>query len=114
MAAHHEQPEGVWLKVGKKGSAKKSITAPQAGDVALCYGWIDSIRRSFDDDYFLQKYSRRGPKGSWSKVNVVRVAALMSAGRLRAPGSRKSMLPKRTGGGRRLTNPRRTPRSLPT
>ena len=86
LVAHHEQPEGVWLKVGKKGSAKKSITAPEAGDVALCYGWIDSIRRSFDDDYFLQKYSRRRPKGSWSKVNVVRVAALMSAGRLRAPG----------------------------
>ncbi len=86
LASHHEQPEGVWVKVRKKGSAEKSITAPEAGDVALCYGWIDSVRRSFDGDYFLQKYSRRRPKGSWSKVNVDRVEALMAAGRLRAPG----------------------------
>jgi uncharacterized protein YdeI (YjbR/CyaY-like superfamily) len=86
LASHHEQPEGVWIKIGKKGSAKKSITAPEAGDMALCYGWIDSVRRSFDGDYFLQKYSRRRPKGSWSKVNVERVDTLMAAGRMRPPG----------------------------
>ena len=86
LASHHERREGVWVKVSKKSSAKKSITAPGAGDVALCYGWIDSVRRSFDDDYFLQKYSRRRPNGSWSKVNVLRVEALKAAGRMRAPG----------------------------
>ena len=86
LASHHEQPDGVWVRVSKRGSAKKSITVPEAGDVALCYGWIDSVRRSFDDDYFLQRYSRRRPKGSWSKVNVDRVEALIAAGRLRAPG----------------------------
>ena len=86
LASHHAQADGVWVKVSKKGSAKKSITVPEAGDVALCYGWIDSVRRSFDDDYFLQKYSRRRPNGSWSKVNVDRIGALMAAGRLRAPG----------------------------
>lgn len=86
LASHHEQAEGIWIKIGKKGSAKKSITAPEAGDVALCYGWIDSVRRGLDGDYLLQKYSRRRPRGSWSKMNVERVEALMAAGRLRAPG----------------------------
>lgn len=86
LAGHHNKVDGAWIKIGKKGSAKKSITAPEAGDVALCYGWIDSIRRSFDGDYFLQKYSRRRPRGSWSKVNVDRVESLMAAGRMRAAG----------------------------
>ena len=86
LAGHHEKVDGIWMKIGKKGSAKKSITAPEAGDVALCYGWIDSVRRSFDGDYFLQKYSRRRPNGSWSEVNVDRVESLMAAGRMRAGG----------------------------
>jgi len=86
LAAYHNQPGGVWLKVRKKSSAKRSITLSEAADVALCYGWIDSVRRSFDDDYFSQRYSRRQPKGSWSKVNVERVEALIAAGRMQPPG----------------------------
>ena len=61
LAAHHEESAGVWVKVGRKGSTKTSITIGEAGDVALCYGWIDSVRKSFDADYFLQKYSHAGP-----------------------------------------------------
>jgi uncharacterized protein YdeI (YjbR/CyaY-like superfamily) len=86
LASHYEQANGVWVKVSKKGSAKKSITVPEAGDVALCYGWIDSVRRSFDDHYFLQRYSPRRPKTSWSKVNVDRVETLIADRRMRAPG----------------------------
>jgi uncharacterized protein YdeI (YjbR/CyaY-like superfamily) len=86
LASHHGQVEGVWLKVGKKSSSNRSITVLEAGDVALCYGWIDSVRRSPDDDYFLQRYSPRRPKGSWSRVNVDRVEALLATGRMREPG----------------------------
>jgi uncharacterized protein YdeI (YjbR/CyaY-like superfamily) len=86
LASHCEQPGGVWVKIGKKGSKKASITVAEAGDVALCYGWIDSIRKSLDADFFLQKYSRRRPKGSWSRVNVDRIEALTKAGRMRPPG----------------------------
>lgn len=86
LASHHEQPDGVWVKVGKKGSKQTSITVAEAGDVALCYGWIDSVRKSLDDDSFLQKYSRRRAKGSWSRVNVDRIEALTEAGRMRPPG----------------------------
>jgi uncharacterized protein YdeI (YjbR/CyaY-like superfamily) len=86
LASHHDRAADAWLKIGKKGSKKPSITVAEAGDVALCYGWIDSIRRSFDDNYFLQRYSPRRPTGSWSRVNVERVEALMAAGRMRPPG----------------------------
>jgi len=86
LAAHHDQAKGVWVKVAKKGSAHESITAAEAGQVALCYGWIDSVRRSASDGFFLQRYSRRKPNSSWSRVNVDRAQALIAAGRMRAPG----------------------------
>jgi uncharacterized protein YdeI (YjbR/CyaY-like superfamily) len=86
LAEHYELPAGVWLLIAKKGSGQTSVTITQALDVALCYGWIDSQRRSHDEHFYLQRYSPRRPKGSWSRVNVDKVAALMAAGRMRAPG----------------------------
>ena len=86
LAAHHEQPGGVWLKIAKQGSGKGSITIREALDIALCYGWIDSQRTAYDAAYYLQRYSRRRPKSPWSKRNSDRAEALMAAGRLRAPG----------------------------
>ena len=86
LAENHADPEGAWVLIGKKGTKKASITLAEAADVALCYGWIDSIRKSVDADFFVQKYSRRRPKGTWSRVNVDRAEALIEAGRMRAPG----------------------------
>ena len=86
LAAHHEQPGGVWLKIAKQGSGKGSITIREALDLALCYGWIDSQRTAYDAACYLQRYSRRRPKSPWSKRNSDRAEALMAAGRLRAPG----------------------------
>lgn len=86
LADHHEDEGGVWLKVAKKGSGAASITAAQAGEVALCYGWIDSHRKAYDEHHFLQRYSRRRKGSPWSRVNVERVEALTAAGRMRPPG----------------------------
>lgn len=86
LADNYELPSGAWMKIAKKGAAAQSVSNVEALDVALCYGWIDSQRKSYDDEYFLQKYSRRRAKGSWSKVNVGKVEALMAAGRMQAPG----------------------------
>jgi len=86
LAAHHDQARGVWVQVAKKGSAHGSITVAEAGEAALCYGWIDSVRRSASDGFFLQMYSPRKPDSSWSRVNVDRAQALIAAGRMRAPG----------------------------
>jgi uncharacterized protein YdeI (YjbR/CyaY-like superfamily) len=86
LAGHHEAEGGVWLKIAKKGSAAASVTVVQALEVALCYGWIDSHRKSYDEHCFLQRYSRRRKGSPWSRVNVERVEALTSAGRMRPPG----------------------------
>ena len=86
LAKHHQQEIGLWLLIAKKGSGKKSIAISDALDVALCYGWIDSQRKGYDADYYLQRYSPRRPKSPWSKINVDRAEALIRARRMRKPG----------------------------
>jgi uncharacterized protein YdeI (YjbR/CyaY-like superfamily) len=86
LAENYREPEGAWVLIGKKGTRKASISLAEAADVAMCYGWIDSIRKSVDGDFFMQKYSPRRPRGTWSRVNVERAEALMAAGRMRPPG----------------------------
>src|SRR5262244_3139957 len=60
---------GVWLKLAKKASGIKSVTYDEALEVALCYGWIDGQRRSHDETSWLQKFTPRGPKSIWPKIN---------------------------------------------
>ena len=86
LAENHDASAGVWLKIAKKRSGQTTVTIREALDVALCYGWIDSIRRSYDGDYYLQRYSPRRPGSHWSKVNVDKVEALIAAGRMRPRG----------------------------
>jgi uncharacterized protein YdeI (YjbR/CyaY-like superfamily) len=86
LAEHHQAEGGAWLKIAKKGSAVATVTAVQALQVALCYGWIDSQRKSYDEHCFLQRYSRRRKASPWSRENVERVQALTAAGRMRPPG----------------------------
>jgi uncharacterized protein YdeI (YjbR/CyaY-like superfamily) len=86
LAEHHEQAEGLWLLIAKKGSSKVSITINEALDVALCYGWIDSQRKGRDADYYLQRYSPRRSRSPWSQLNVERAEALIVARRMRPPG----------------------------
>ena len=97
LAMHHDSVAGVWLRIAKKGSGVSSVSAAEAGDVALCYGWIDSHRKGLDATRFLQKYSPRRPKGTWSRVNVARVERLIAAGRMREPGFREIAVAKADG-----------------
>lgn len=86
LADHHDTRQGAWLRIAKKGSSAHSVTAAEALDVALCFGWIDSHRKSLDASYFVQKYTPRRPRSSWSKVNRDKAEALTAAGRMREPG----------------------------
>jgi len=86
LAAHHEVRAEEWLRIAKRNSGITSITPAEALDVALCYGWIDGQRKAYDEVSFLQRYSRRRPRSSWSKVNVAKVEALTAAGRMRPAG----------------------------
>jgi uncharacterized protein YdeI (YjbR/CyaY-like superfamily) len=86
LEAHHDQQAEAWLRIAKRHSGIATITIVEALDVALCFGWIDGQRRALDDVSFLQRYSRRRPRSSWSKVNVAKVEALTAAGRMRPAG----------------------------
>ena len=86
LARHYAASAGVWLVIGKKGAAVPSLTINDALDVALCFGWIDSQRKGRDAQTYLQRYSRRGPRSPWSRLNVDRVEALIRSGRMQEPG----------------------------
>jgi uncharacterized protein YdeI (YjbR/CyaY-like superfamily) len=87
LADHHDDEQAeAWLRIAKRHSGIATITIAEALDVALCYGWIDGQRKSLDDVSFLQRYTRRRPRSSWSKVNVAKVEALTAAGRMRPAG----------------------------
>jgi uncharacterized protein YdeI (YjbR/CyaY-like superfamily) len=89
MAGNHARATELWLKVHKKGSGLPSVTTAEALDVMLCWGWIDGIRKGFDDKSFLQRYTPRRAKSIWSQVNRGHVARLIAAGRMRPAGQRQ-------------------------
>lgn len=89
MRANHDKAPELWLKVHKKDSGLESITCPEALDVMLCWGWIDGLRKSFDDKSFLQRYTPRRAKSIWSEVNRENVARLIAAGRMTPHGQKQ-------------------------
>jgi uncharacterized protein YdeI (YjbR/CyaY-like superfamily) len=86
LAQHHDTEDELWIKIHKTGSGLPSITPKQAIDAVLCWGWIDAIRKAYDDKSFLQRYTRRGRKSIWSKINVDNVARLIEEGRMTEHG----------------------------
>jgi uncharacterized protein YdeI (YjbR/CyaY-like superfamily) len=86
LTENHDSSAGVWLKIAKKGTGKRSVTYGEALELALCFGWIDSQKRGFDEEYFLQRFTPRRPRGRWSKINREKAEALIDAGRMRATG----------------------------
>ena len=83
---NHGNEEGVWLKVAKKSSGKRTVSVPEALEIALCYGWIDGQRKAFDVDYFLQRFTPRRLRSRWSKINRDSATALIEQGRMQPPG----------------------------
>ena len=82
----NQESDGVWLKIAKKGASEPSVTYAEALEVALCFGWIDSQKRGFDETHFLQRFTPRRPRGRWSKINREKAEALIEAGRMRHTG----------------------------
>jgi uncharacterized protein YdeI (YjbR/CyaY-like superfamily) len=78
LARRHDKDDEVWIKIHKVGSGLKSITPKEAIDVVLCWGWIDGLRKGFDERSFLQRYSPRGTKSVWSQINVDNVTRLIN------------------------------------
>ena len=88
LAAKHASETELWLKIHKKDSGLPTITYAQALDIALCWGWIDGLKKSFDAHSFLQRFTPRTAKSIWSQVNRDHVARLTAAGRMTAHGQR--------------------------
>jgi uncharacterized protein YdeI (YjbR/CyaY-like superfamily) len=89
LRANHARETEIWVRIYKKGSGKPTVTAGQALDVALCWGWIDGIRKGFDDESFLQRYSPRRARSIWSQINRDNVGRLTASGRMMASGQRQ-------------------------
>jgi uncharacterized protein YdeI (YjbR/CyaY-like superfamily) len=89
LAAHHDSEPEVWIKIHKKSSGLPSVTPAQALDLALCWGWIDGLRKGFDERSFLQRYTPRGRKSRWSQINRSHVARLVAVGRMTPYGQRQ-------------------------
>ena len=86
LAKNYDKSAGVWLKLAKKATGISSVTYAEALDVALCYGWIDGQKGSFDEQYFLQKFTPRRSKSIWSKINVEKVEDLITSGEMKPSG----------------------------
>ncbi len=97
LAKQHDKTPGVWLKIGKKEAGISSVTYEEALDVALCYGWIDGQKKGFDEKYWLQKFTPRGPKSIWSKINTEKAERLIASGEMKPAGLNTINLAKQDG-----------------
>jgi uncharacterized protein YdeI (YjbR/CyaY-like superfamily) len=86
LAKHHDRENEIWIKIHKVVSGIKSITPKEAIDVVLCWGWIDGLRKGFDDKSYLQRYTPRTCKSIWSQINIDNVARLIEEGRMTEHG----------------------------
>ena len=88
LEAHHQTATEQWVGFHKKGSGRPSISWPEAVDQALCFGWIDGIRKSIDQHSYTNRFTPRKTKSTWSKVNIARVTELTAQGLMAPAGLR--------------------------
>jgi uncharacterized protein YdeI (YjbR/CyaY-like superfamily) len=86
LERHHEEEKEIWIAFAKKGSGKKSITYQEALDEALCFGWVDNLKKRLDDDYYLFRFVPRKSNSKWSQVNLDKFARLEKTGRMTEAG----------------------------
>ena len=89
LEANHAREPEIWVRIYKKATGKPTVTHAEALDAALCWGWIDGLRKGLDEESFLQRFTPRRRKSIWSQVNREHVARLVAEGRMRRPGQRE-------------------------
>jgi uncharacterized protein YdeI (YjbR/CyaY-like superfamily) len=97
LAKNHGDAKGVWMRLAKKNSGAKSITYPEALEIALCYGWIDAQKRGESESAWLQRFMPRAKKSIWSKINTEKALALIASGRMTSAGLDEVVRAKRDG-----------------
>jgi len=83
---NHARSSGIWLRIAKKTGKVITVTYAEAVEVALCYGWIDGQGKGLDESAWLQKFTPRGPRSIWSKINRTKAMGLMKTGRMKPAG----------------------------
>jgi uncharacterized protein YdeI (YjbR/CyaY-like superfamily) len=89
LSRNHDEASEIWLRLFNKNAPEPGISYGEAVEVALCFGWIDSMARKYDEVSRVQRFSRRKPRSPWSVSNVERVQRLIEAGRMREAGLRQ-------------------------
>jgi len=89
LKKNHSNSIGVWLRIAKKSSENSSVSYAEALEEALCYGWIDGQKRGDNEQAWLQKFTPRGKKSIWSKINREKAIVLMKSGRMQMPGQKQ-------------------------
>lgn len=97
LKENHKKEDFVWLIFYKKSSPKCNLSWSEAVDQALCYGWIDSTKKSIDDEKYQQYYCKRKPKSNWSKVNKDKVKVLIKNMLMREAGTKSIEIAKENG-----------------
>jgi uncharacterized protein YdeI (YjbR/CyaY-like superfamily) len=86
LAEHCESAPGCWLKLAKTGAGADSVSYAEAIELGLAHGWIDGQKRPLDDEFWLQRFTPRGPRSRWSRINRDKAVALIESGRMTPPG----------------------------
>jgi len=86
LVKNHKRATELWVGFYRKDSGRPSITWPESVDEALCFGWIDGIRKKVDDESYKIRFTPRRPKSIWSAVNIARIAVLTGEGRMEPAG----------------------------
>lgn len=97
LSENHDSADEIWIRIFKKASGKPTISATEAIEAVLCWGWIDAIRKSWDEESFVQRYTHRGRKSAWSDINKAHVARLIDEGKMTEHGLRHVELAKADG-----------------
>ena len=97
LELNHISKDSIWLIFFKKSSKTPNLSWSEAVDTALCFGWIDSTKRSIDKEKYIQYFSKRKPKSNWSKVNKIKIEKLMEAGLIKEAGLKSIEIAKQNG-----------------
>ena len=89
IVANHARSKELWVRFYKKASGEPTVTYAEALDIALCWGWIDGLKKSYDERSFIQRFSPRQPRSVWSQVNQGHVKRLTEAGRMTPHGQKQ-------------------------
>jgi uncharacterized protein YdeI (YjbR/CyaY-like superfamily) len=97
LSQNHSNVPGVWLRLAKKSSKIRTLTYVEALETALCFGWIDAQKKPESADAWLQKFTLRGKRSIWSKINCQKATALLECGRMRDSGLKEILRAKEDG-----------------